>query len=84
MPKTQPQLNVRQLQKAIDRLSVADRVQLTQAILKKTWFARFESLLKRIQQKTGRVSLSPAAVRKVCEEARRELYETRYRYQHSR
>jgi len=74
MPKVAVEIDLKEIEKVINRLKTQDRISLVQRLEQKTWGERFRSLASKIDKRRKRYPLSQKELLNLVKEARRERY----------
>ena len=72
-------IGLRDLERAVDALSPADKLRLVQRLERQTWGTRINRLLTRIDARVKRRPISEGRITALVEQVRQELYAQRGR-----
>ena len=68
------EVNVEQLQEAIDRLPARDQIRLLKKLQRKSWAKRIQNILKRIDQRRKKHPISQEEITKEVMAVRKQIY----------
>lgn len=82
MSKVLIEVNPEQISKAIDRLSIRDKIRLVRRLENETWAQRLDEVVGRIRKRFKENPISDKEITRICEETRRRLYHERSARRH--
>ena len=68
------EMNFKQIEQAINGLSLKDRAKLVERLMKDTWEERFEKLRNRIRARVKKYPITQEEIDQEVEEAKREYH----------
>ncbi len=69
------EINIKQIESAIKKLSVSEKLKLIRKLERETRRARWNELISKIRQRFAKNPISDAEIRKICEQVRQKRYE---------
>lgn len=77
MPKINLSLDVKDIEKLVEKLSIPDKIRLVRKLEQETWQERMKRITANIRRKAKKNPISQKEITHICEEVRQELYEER-------
>ena len=74
MSKIMLEIDKTQIESAVEKMSVVDKIELARKLEKMTMSKRIDNLLKRIDNRRKKTSISQREIDSVIRETRKELY----------
>lgn len=75
MPQVTVELNLKQIENAIERLTPEQQKE----IARKIWAIRIDRISEKMRKSAKKNKLTENSIKKMCEEARKKVYEKYYR-----
>lgn len=82
MSKVLIEVNPEQINRAIDRLSIGDKIRLIRRLENQTWAQRLDEVVGPIRKRFRENPISDKEITRICEETRRRLYRERTARRH--
>jgi hypothetical protein len=77
MSKINLSLDVKDVEKLVEKLSIPDKIRLVRKLEQETWAKRLDEVVSRVKKKFKKAPLSDKEITKICKETRRRLYNER-------
>lgn len=71
------ELNPKEVEKLVEKLSIEDKIRLVRRLENETWAKRLDEVVSRIRKRFKRNPISDREIRRICEETRQRLYNER-------
>lgn len=68
------EVDIRQIEAAIQRLKPQEKIKLIEDLERRTWPDRFKALLQRIDRKAAKYPISEKEINRICEKVRHKRY----------
>lgn len=77
MPKVNLSLDVKDVEKLVEKLSIPDKIRLVRKLEEETWAKRLDETVSQIRKKFKKNPLPDKEIAKICKETRQRLYNER-------